>query len=216
MALYKRIECKEGVVLGVWKIEETLDTLLSFYPNDKEILQLSESNINNQRLIEKIAVRVLLHTMLPNENISIAYEQSGKPVLNNGKYGVSISHTKGFVAVIIAPVQNSVGIDIEPVSDRTIKVAKRFMGTEEFLELMDNADSAVSTICWSAKEALYKVIGSPVADFRKTIRILPFPLAESGTLIARVLFDATLQYTMNYLILDNVVLVWIQTYGTIC
>lgn len=216
MALYKRIECKEGIVLGVWKIEETLDTLLSFYPNDKEILQLSESNINNQRLIEKIAVRVLLHTLLPTENISIAYEQSGKPVLNNGKYSVSISHTKGFVAVIIAPVQNSVGIDIEPVSDRTIKVAKRFMGTEEFLELMDNADSAVSTICWSAKEALYKVIGSPVSDFRKTIRILPFPLAESGTLIARILFDANLQYTMNYLIFDNVVLVWVCTYRTIC
>ena len=49
MALYKRIECKEGVVLGVWKIEETLETLLSFYPNDKEILKLSESNVNNQR-----------------------------------------------------------------------------------------------------------------------------------------------------------------------
>ena len=216
MALYKRIECKEGVVLGVWKIEETLDTLLSFYPNDKEILQLSESNINNQRLIEKIAVRVLLHTLLPTENISIAYEQSGKPVLNNGKYGVSISHTKGFVAVIIAPVQNSVGIDIEPISDKTIKVAKRFMGTEEFSELMQDADPMISTICWSAKEALYKVIGSPVADFRKTIRIAPFSLAESGTLTARILFDANLQYTLNYLIFDNVVLVWIQTYGTIC
>ena len=48
MALYKRIKSDEGIVIGVWKIEETLETLLSLYTEDKELQLLSESNLNNQ------------------------------------------------------------------------------------------------------------------------------------------------------------------------
>lgn len=208
MALYKRIECKEGVVLGVWKIEETLDTLLSFYPNDKEILQLSESNINNQRLIEKIAVRVLLHTLLPTENISIAYEQSGKPVLNNGKYSVSITHTKGFVAVILGLNQYQVGIDIEPISERTVKVAKRFMGVEEYAELMKHQDKTVSTICWSAKETLYKIVGHSVVDFSESMLVHPFKVNSEGSILIEQNNNRHDIYKFDYTIFDDTVLVW--------
>ena len=123
MALYKRIKSDEGIVIGVWKIEETLETLLSLYTEDKELQLLSESNLNKQKLIEKIAVRVLLHTLLPNEDVVITYEPSGKPMLNSGDYNLSISHTKGFVAVILGLNQYEVGIDIEPISERTVKVA---------------------------------------------------------------------------------------------
>ena len=49
MALYKRIKSDEGIVIGVWKIEETLETLLSLYTEDKELQLLSESNLNKQK-----------------------------------------------------------------------------------------------------------------------------------------------------------------------
>lgn len=208
MALYKRIKSDEGIVIGVWKIEETLETLLSLYTEDKELQLLSESNLNKQKLIEKIAVRVLLHTLLPNEDVVITYEPSGKPILNSGDYNLSISHTKGFVAVILGLNQYQVGIDIEPISERTVKVAKRFMGVEEYAELMKHQDKTVSTICWSAKETLYKIVGHSVVDFSESMLVHPFKVNSEGSILIEQNNNRHEIYKFDYTIFDDTVLVW--------
>lgn len=208
MALYKVIECKDDVKIGVWSIEETLESLLSLYPNDIELQKLAESKINKQRLTEKVAVRVLLHRLLPDLPVVITYESSGKPILNEGEFNISISHTKGFVAVLVAPGNMQVGVDIEPVSERTVRVAKRFMGVDEYNMLMQDNDKTVATVCWSAKEALYKAFGSALADFRKSIRVLPFTVAEEGFLYAETLAAEKQCCRLNYFLFDDTALVW--------
>ena len=208
MALYKTIECNNDVLLGVWKIEETPQYLLSLYPADKELRALYELDINGQRILEKMAVRVLLHNLLPSETIVITYEKSGRPVLNNGAFSISISHTRNYVAVIIGPTQYTLGVDIEPVSERTVKVARRFMGTVEYESLMSSVNKVVSTVCWSAKEVLYKMIGSPVVDFRESISVLPFDIADKGNLNAEILLDSRKTYSLDYCIFDDIALVW--------
>ncbi|MBO7260504.1 MAG: 4'-phosphopantetheinyl transferase superfamily protein [Bacteroidaceae bacterium] len=210
MALYKTIKCKEGALLGVWKIDETPEDLLSLYPDDQELQQLYVTKINAQRLLEKMAVRVLLHTLLPDPPVSIHYEPTGKPILNGGELNVSISHTKGFVAVIIAPFRHSVGVDIEPISDRVVKVAARFMGDKEYESLMHNSDKSVATICWSAKEALYKILGKPVVDFRNSMCLSSFPVADSGEISVEIFTETKQTFLLDYVIFDSIVLVWAE------
>ena len=52
------------------------------------------------RRLEWLAVRVLLYT-LSGEEKEIAYHPSGKPYLADDSASLSISHTKGYVAVVL-------------------------------------------------------------------------------------------------------------------
>mgnify|MGYP000016543064 CR=1 FL=1 len=62
--------------------------------------------------LEWLAVRVLLYT-LSGEEKEIAYHPSGKPYLADASASLSISHTKGYVAVVLGLPGREVGIDIE-------------------------------------------------------------------------------------------------------
>ena len=77
------------------------------------------------RKLEYLAVRVLLKTMLGKE-VRIGHEPSGKPFLTGGEYHVSISHTKGYVAVGLHESAQP-GIDIEVYGERVRKVESRFI-----------------------------------------------------------------------------------------
>ena len=64
------------------------------------------------RRLEWLAVRVLLYT-LSGEEKEIAYHPSGKPYLADDSASISISHTKGYVAVALGLPGREVGVDIE-------------------------------------------------------------------------------------------------------
>ena len=98
---------------AVWKMEESLDTLLALLPEARRISCEQELNrfVSERRKMEWTSVRVLLYSML-REDKEIAYSSEGKPYLADHSFFISISHTKGYVAVILGS-QAPVGIDIE-------------------------------------------------------------------------------------------------------
>ena len=114
-----------GPLWGIWKIEESSEVLLSLLRNREEYLPQLELIRAEQRRREWLACRVLLQE-LTGGPACIAYRPNGAPYLSGSSLHISISHTKGYAAVLL---QNrpAAGIDIEYHSGRVSKIRSRFM-----------------------------------------------------------------------------------------
>ena len=77
--------------------------------------------------------------------------RSALPLGSSKKSQISISHTRGYAALILSD-DSEVGIDIEYRSDRVERIASRFIRPDEKAETTDE-----KLLLWSAKEAVYKL-----------------------------------------------------------
>lgn len=136
------------------------------------------------RRLEWLAVRVLLYTLSAGEEKEIAYRPNGKPYLTDASASLSISHTKGYVAVVLGEPGREVGIDIEQYGERVRKVAHKFMREDEQLSVFRGTDTWSLLLHWSAKETMFKCLNASEVDFRRHMRILPFAVNENGVFSA--------------------------------
>lgn len=162
---------------GVWKMDETLDELLSMLPQQETYLEGLQRFSAEHRRLEWLSVRVLVFTLLGEEK-EIAYYPSGKPYLADKSASISISHTRGYVSVIIGEAGKEVGIDIEQYGERVHKVAHKYMRTDEPLSSYQGTDTWALLLHWSAKEVMFKCMNTPEVDFREHLRIFPFTVTE--------------------------------------
>ncbi|MBQ7471844.1 MAG: hypothetical protein IJS97_05390 [Prevotella sp.] len=133
------------VRLGLWRMDETPEQLLGKYP----FLQPEvESFRNDGRKLERLSVYALLFEMTGDESLRIGHEPSGRPYVEG--YQMSISHTKGYAALILSK-QSRVAVDVETVSDRVGRIARRFIRPDE-----DASDILTMLVNWSAKETVFK------------------------------------------------------------
>ena len=130
-----------------------------------------------------VAGCVLLYT-LSGEEKEIAYHPSGKPYLADDSASLSISHTKGYVAVVLGLPGREVGVDIEQYGERVRKVAHKFMREDEQPSVFRGTDTWSLLLHWSAKETMFKCLNASEVDFRGHMRILPFAVNESGVFSA--------------------------------
>ena len=195
---------------AVWKMEESLDVLLSLLPNtrkiscEKELLRFT----SERRKMEWLSVRVLLYSML-QEDKEIVYSSEGKPFLSDHSFYISISHTKGYVAVALSSL-NSVGIDIEQYGQRVHRVSDRYIRPDEQVESYQEDLTWGLLLYWSAKETIFKRMENADADFRK-LRLAHFIPQVEGTF--QVQEFATQQqklYTVGYRIESDFVLTWTE------
>jgi phosphopantetheinyl transferase len=164
---------------GIWKIEESSEILLSMLDN-KEYYNLFLSNrMTEGRKCEWLASRVLVKALL-GEEPEIRYTSAGAPFLLGKSCQISISHTKGYAAVLLTENKHA-GIDIEFLSDRVRKIRSRFMSTDEDLTIDSTHESEHLLIYWSGKETLFKMIGQEEVDFKKHLHIKPFKYEKEGT-----------------------------------
>ena len=205
MALYHVIR-QDNVCLGIWKMEESVSQLLQLLDApDTYAQQLARFSFEGRK-IEWLSVRVLCHALLGHD-CSIAYYPSGKPYLPEGGY-ISISHTRGYVAVIFHPTLE-VGVDIEQYGERVKRVSRRFMDAEELNHVPADQEIYSLLLHWSAKETIYKVMNQQEVDFANHIHLHPFAVSEEGQLVgaeSRTLSGHT--YQIHYLTHPNFVLTW--------
>jgi phosphopantetheinyl transferase len=98
-----------------------------------------------------------------------------KPYLVDEKYHFSISHC-GNYAGVIASNSHRVGIDIELISPRIYNIFHKFVNEDEkvFLkewEPLTQMHLQLTTILWSAKEALFKWYGLGQVDFKEHMQL---------------------------------------------
>lgn len=179
MPLYKRILINENCKLYIWKIEESLDSLLAPVKLTKNSLQRLESMKSDLHQRGFVSIRHLLKEAGYSDS-DLYYDEHGKPFLKDGKH-VSITHSFNFTAIIISENQH-VGIDIEKQRDKILTIAHKFTPVEEY-KTIANHSALISklTIVWGAKESLYKIYGKKKLRFLEHIYIYDFNFEEAYT-----------------------------------
>lgn len=176
------------------------------------LLELSEFagcfGLTEKRDIEKKAALFLVRQVLQNEALEIMYAESGKPLLLNG-VKISISHAYEKLAVLFSFNDREVGIDIEKVRDKILKIKEKFLSPHELQELKE-APLEKYTLYWAAKEAIYKAHGKEGLLFAEQIAIKPFSGIEKvGKIQASVnRHGSEKKYTLHYQVLNDYVLVY--------
>ena len=199
----------DDCMVGIMPIEEDADTLLASLEK-KDIYQKDLEKMTEKRRREWLAIRVLLKEILGEEKI-IDYLPSGKPYLNDGSWHISISHTKGYAAVILDK-RREVAIDIEQISPRVDNIRSRFMNEEEEKNLSEEKELVHLLLHWSAKESLYKLLDDEKAEFKTQFIIDSFePKLNEWSKFKAQANNETL--TVHYFVHEDYVLTYIVNEG---
>lgn len=187
------------------------------YINDSAKLKIVLANLDEfavyaglsqKRETEKKAAGHVVKEVLQDEALEICYHASGKPYLENG-IGLSVSHAYDKLAVLFSFDEHEVGVDIEKVRDKVLKIREKFLSARELHDLRD-AEVEKYTLYWAAKEAIYKAHGTEGLLFAEQIAIEPFSAKEgTGEIIARVTREGSQkEYCLMYHLLNDYVLVY--------
>lgn len=145
----------DGEILSIWKMDEPAEDLLSLFSEKKGLYQSEvERHKSVKRRQEYLSVRALLLDALGHE-CDVFHDEMGKPSLSEEHLRISISHTKGYAAILLSPLRE-VGLDIEQFSDKIFHVRDKFLRAEE-KQIIDSTDRTQLLLCWSAKESVYKL-----------------------------------------------------------
>ena len=110
----------------VWEINESINDLKSRLVLSEDSLKLLNQKQSEIHKVQFLAVRHLIKYLSINPQ-NLKYDSLGKPFFENN-YKISISHSGIYVAVIIS--DTAVGIDIETIDDRILKIKSKFLETE--------------------------------------------------------------------------------------
>lgn len=183
-----------GARILIWEVNEELELLRSMLDklNGVEL----ELIVSEKRKLEFLGVRVALKNLLGYEP-EIGYTPDGKPFLTNKSQHISVSHSGKWIAVM-AHTNKSVGIDVEIPSEKIQKIYTRFLSDTEQLELSNGENLNQLQIAWSAKEALYKIIGKEAVDFAKQLRLFPFEVRTEGDILVEHI-PSKKSYQLHYI-----------------
>lgn len=198
----------DNVHIAVWHLTEDYEELLSMLPDADSVQEEAEDKFKSEsRILEWTAVRVLLYTILGRQ-VQILYDEQGAPLLPDYEgLDISISHTKGYVAIALSETEY-VGIDIEQIehkedgeNTRVERVRERFVRDDEYAETLVGL-----LLHWSAKESVFKVLGREGVDFLKDLKVLPFDEATYEGKFSLEDLDEEDTYIIKYKVFDDFVL----------
>ena len=197
----------EFSILGVWKIEEDLDSLLDLVVLDSDETKRYKGFSSNSRKLEFLSVRALLSDLIGKE-ARIVYNKNNKPFLKDGSRFISISHSHKLTAILLS-TNEKVGIDLEFMSTNIAAIAFKFLNRNEKVTKEHDDRRYHLYIHWCAKEALYKICDKEGISIRKNITIEPFNLKESGEIKGQVHTDKVNEsFDLYYSKYDNYAIVW--------
>lgn len=198
---------EEGCLLGIWEITETSDQLLDMLSEEnKEKAHKYLSTIRSKkRKLEWLSIRVVLQ-ILTNDNKTVKHTSQGQPYLSDNSYKISISHSKDY-AVVLLHKHKKVGVDIENYSNRILKIEKRFISDNEYIDPKNRTLHLI--LHWCAKETLYKLMDSTKIIFKEHLHIHPFQIQNKGVIKAcESLSQDTTVFDIYYEVNPNFVITW--------
>jgi phosphopantetheinyl transferase len=204
MPLYKEVIINHTTTLYLWKITEDLE----WFTDVVELNNSSQKRINSMKSESHqkgfLAVRMLLQHLGYND-FDLEYDAKGKPYLKDDKY-ISISHSHEFSAIAVST--HSIGIDLEMVKEKTLKIASRFMDVSHLENLSDIEKIQKATVIWGIKESIFKIKSIEGISFLNHIFENKFNLEDKITK-AQLRFNSEIE---NY----NVVFNFIDNYIYVC
>ncbi|OJV90938.1 MAG: hypothetical protein BGO34_21845 [Bacteroidia bacterium 44-10] len=207
--LIRREHTDSGGLLGIWKIDESRGELLQLFPEHmrSEVVERIKAIRSERRTIEWLSTRILLLALLNKEKTTLNHTADGKPYLEDGTHHISISHTKDYAAIYLHQ-NHLVGIDIEIRSERVNKVARKFIGDNEYID--PSQKTVHQLLHWSAKESMFKLMEENEIHFKYHLHIHPFSPATKGIITAtETKTDRNRTFKIDYEVHPDYVLTWI-------
>jgi len=197
----------EFSILGVWKIEEELDTLLELVSLDNDEKKKYDGFSSTSRKLEFLSVRALLSELIGKE-AKIVYNKNNKPFLKDGSRFLSISHSHKLTAVLLS-TNEKVGIDLEYMSSNIAAIAFKFLNWREKVTRENENRRYHLYLHWCAKEALYKICDKEGISIKRNITIEPFEVKDSGEIKGKVHTDKINDsFDLFYTRYNNYAIVW--------
>lgn len=205
MPLIRTVQINKATKIGIWQIAEDEN----FFRRRVDL----EPGVHHwHKRLQHLAARYLLTELFPGFPLNdIRILESGKPVLPGDPCHFSLSHCGDFAAAIVSRTER-VGIDIEIFTSKTEKVAHKFLSPPEleFIEHADGLPAVNKTVCWCAKEAVYKWYGNGGVDFREHILLQPFYPGKTGTIGCRFKKDElSRELSLTYFLGENFCTAWV-------
>ena len=154
----------------IWEINESLHDLESKVVLSEDSLKLLNQKKSEIHKKQFLAIRNIFKFLCFDDK-DLKYDKAGKPIFSQNKR-LSISHSGNYASVIIS--SHSVGIDIEKINNKTIKIKDKFLEIE--LNYPQELNNQISLVYWNIKESIYKAVGITGIDFKKNILALPLDI----------------------------------------
>jgi phosphopantetheinyl transferase len=196
--------------IAIWEISESEEELYNMLQLDEKEQQHFQT-LSLARQKQWLGSRVLLRTLLQTEQpIELNIDEHRKPFLNNFPFEISISHANHMAAVIIYEGKK-VGIDIEKISERILKIKNKFLSTEELKFISSTNELEQLHVCWGAKESLFKLYGKGSLPFIEGIKINAFEYSKTAQVAASIAIPAYhANFNVQYLKYEDFMLTWVM------
>lgn len=208
MPLYKIIKINETTTAYFWHITEDATSLfraVSLNESSQKRLDGMKSESHQKGFL---AVRILLQYLDFSDN-DLTYDTAGKPHLQVKRQKlkdknsesvthhpssitqhISISHSHDFSCICIS--DEVIGIDLELLKEKTLKIASRFMDVNHLLGLSIADQITKATVVWGIKESIFKIKSEKGISFPDHIFEDAFDIKE-GECTAELHFNSRIE-----------------------
>jgi phosphopantetheinyl transferase len=208
MPLYKIIKINEMTTAYFWHITEDATSLfraVSLNESSQKRLDGMKSESHQKGFL---AVRILLQYLDFSDN-DLTYDTAGKPHLQVKRQKlkdknsesvthhpssitqhISISHSHDFSCICIS--DEVIGIDLELLKEKTLKIASRFMDVNHLQGLSIADQITKATVVWGIKESIFKIKSEKGISFPDHIFEDAFDIKE-GECTAELHFNSRIE-----------------------
>jgi 4'-phosphopantetheinyl transferase len=204
MPLQQIISLKYNTKIFVWKISESFNELF----RSVVLKDVSLARVENMKAESHqkgfLAVRKLLE-VAGYDDFDLYYDDFGKPHLKDGKH-ISISHSNDFSVIAVSDC--NLGIDLEILKEKTLKLAPRYMDVSQLENIEDNLQILQkATVVWGIKESIFKIKNEPGISFKDHIFEKKFNLSDNKC-ITELRFDNKIElFDIQFYFIENYTLV---------
>ncbi|RTL13959.1 MAG: 4'-phosphopantetheinyl transferase superfamily protein [Flavobacteriaceae bacterium] len=188
MPFYKSIAINATTSAYFWHITEDVTSLFRAVSLKDTSLFRLEGMKSEEHQKGFLAVRMLLQK-LDYTDYDLTYDEAGKPHLSDGKH-ISISHSHEFSCICIS--DELMGIDLEKLKEKTLRIAPRFMEVKHLKNLSVSEQMEKATVIWGVKESIFKIKNEKGISFPEHIFENEFCLSE-GKCLSELHFNNTIE-----------------------
>lgn len=174
MPFYTEFKINEHTSVFLWEITEDYAGLFASVTLKESSLARLQNMKSESHQKGFLSVRRLLEHC-GYSDFDLVYDDFGKPHLKDGKH-ISISHSFDFSAIALS-TQN-IGIDIEQVKEKVLRIAPRFMEMWHLENLSEADQMKKATVIWGTKEAIFKIKNEVGISFPEHIFEKAFTLED--------------------------------------
>ena len=206
MPLFYTDNMSAGYQIAMWHITEDEGFFRGIVIPHREIP-------HPRKRIQHLAGRYLLRILDPHFPVNEIRLYGKRPYLTGNSYFFSISHCMDYAAVILSK-DAPVGVDVELSRPKVGQLQSKFL-TEEEVQIISSAQSPLPleerfTVCWCAKECMFKWYGHGLVDFKRDMIIRSFP--DENTLPVNTFFgkEKGMPLSVHFRFFGRLCLAWLS------